>query len=85
MFDRTKNEEDVMLLEEGDRLLLLFGREDVVSRNHFGVLRSVVVRATRRNETVRMREVDVSGRARLCMMSRREALHSIHSDRDNVL
>ena len=47
MFVRTKREENVVLLEDSHRFLLLVSREDVVSRNHFGVLRSVIIRSTR--------------------------------------
>ena len=84
MFVRTKREENVVLLEDSHRFLLLVSREDVVSRNHFGVLRSVI-RPTRSHQPMNVGEINVSGGARLGVVSGREALHSIHSNRHDVL
>ena len=85
MFVRTKREENVVLLEDSHRFLLLVSREDVVSRNHFGVLRSVIIRPTRSHQPMNVGKINVSGGARLGVVSGREALHSIHSNRHDVL
>lgn len=85
MFVGTKRKENVVLLEDGHRLLLLVSREDVMSGNHFGVLRSVIIRPTRGDQPMSVSEVNVSRGSRLGVVSGREALHSIHSNRHDVL
>ena len=75
----------MVLLEDGHRLLLLIRREDVVSGNHFRVLGSVIIRPTRGHQPVSVSEINVSRGARLGVVSGREALHSIHSNRHDVL
>lgn len=59
MFVRTKREENVVLLEDSHRFLLV-SREDVVSRNHFGVLRSVIIRPTRSHQPMNVGKINVS-------------------------
>lgn len=59
MFVRTKREENVVLLEDSHRFLLLVSREDV-SRNHFGVLRSVIIRPTRSHQPMNVGKINVS-------------------------